>query len=82
MGLASLRTCPSANLPLHDFAVKSYPAVQQKGQLGHGDLIQRNVPTVVEALKSQNIIGGAAPSHTSDGLMVLPVFWKALQSAW
>ena len=68
---------PLANLPLHDFAMKGYPAVQ-KGQLGHGDLIQRNVPTVVVALKSHKIVGGAAPLLH---LMVLLVIWKALKSA-
>ena len=30
----------------------------QKGQLGHGDLLQRNVPTIVEGLKNVKIIGG------------------------
>ncbi len=30
----------------------------QKGQLGHGDLLQRNVPTVVEGLSKHEVIGG------------------------
>ena len=33
-------------------------ALLQRGQLGHGDLIQRNVPSVIEALASQKIIAG------------------------
>ena len=35
----------------------------QKGQLGHGDLCQRNVPTVVEALKGLTLTAGAAGKH-------------------
>lgn len=35
----------------------------QKGQLGHGDLCQRNVPTVVEALKGLTMTAGAAGKH-------------------
>ncbi len=35
----------------------------QKGQLGHGDFLQRNIPTVVEGLKNVKIIGGKS-SHT------------------
>ena len=33
----------------------------QKGQLGHGDLRQRNVPTIVDSLKDHQIIAGATP---------------------
>ncbi len=42
-------------------------ARMQRGQLGHGDLIQRNVPSVVEALAGKEVIAGAAPIsfHTS-----------------
>ncbi|KAK9917811.1 hypothetical protein WJX75_008519 [Coccomyxa subellipsoidea] len=44
----------------------------EKGQLGHGDLLQRNVPTIVEGLKNVKIIGGAGGKHhtavvSSDG---------------
>ena len=30
----------------------------QRGQLGHGDLLQRNIPTVVKGLKGSTIIAG------------------------
>lgn len=30
----------------------------QKGQLGHGDQLQRNVPTIVDGLTGMRIIGG------------------------
>ena len=33
----------------------------QRGQLGHGDQTQRNVPTVVEALAGKSIVSGALP---------------------
>ncbi|CAK0738461.1 hypothetical protein CVIRNUC_001046 [Coccomyxa viridis] len=44
----------------------------EKGQLGHGDLLQRNVPTVVEGLSKHEVIGGAGGRHhtvvvTKDG---------------
>ncbi len=32
----------------------------QKGQLGHGDLVQRNIPAIVEALAGKKIIAGKA----------------------
>lgn len=38
----------------------------QKGQLGHGDLIQRNVPSVVEALAGQEVIAGGPPLPLHD----------------
>lgn len=34
----------------------------QKGQLGHGDLLQRNVPTIVEGLKGKFITTGVGCS--------------------
>lgn len=30
----------------------------QKGQLGHGDLLQRNTPTVVKGLEAKKVVGG------------------------
>lgn len=37
----------------------------QKGQLGHGDLAQRNTPTVVKALEGKFVVAGACgKSHT------------------
>jgi hypothetical protein len=30
----------------------------QKGQLGHGDLVQRNVPTIVDGLANMKVIAG------------------------
>ena len=39
------------------FQLKGCPHLQ-KGQLGHGDLLQRNVPTVVEGLSKHEVIGG------------------------
>ncbi len=30
----------------------------QKGQLGHGDLLQRNVPKIVEGLAGKKVVGG------------------------
>jgi len=30
----------------------------QKGQLGHGDLLQRNTPTVVAGLTGKKVVGG------------------------
>lgn len=35
----------------------------QKGQLGHGDLCQRNIPMVVEALKGLTVTAGAGGKH-------------------
>lgn len=35
----------------------------QKGQLGHGDQLQRNVPTVVKGLSGMQITAGHALSH-------------------
>lgn len=35
----------------------------EKGQLGHGDFLQRNIPTVVERLKDVKIISGAGGKH-------------------
>ena len=35
----------------------------QKGQLGHGDLAQRNAPTVVAALAGNTVVAGAAGKH-------------------
>jgi hypothetical protein len=32
---------------------------KQRGQLGHGDLLQRNTPTVVAALQGKKVVGGA-----------------------
>lgn len=38
----------------------------QKGQLGHGDLAQRNTPTVVKALEGKAVVGGACGrNHTA-----------------
>ncbi|GAB4819969.1 hypothetical protein N2152v2_007015 [Parachlorella kessleri] len=37
----------------------------EKGQLGTGDLFQRNIPTVVEGLRGKKIVGGAAGRHHS-----------------
>ncbi len=31
----------------------------QRGQLGHGDLLQRNVPTIVKKLSGKKVIAGA-----------------------
>ncbi|KAL3142373.1 hypothetical protein ABBQ38_002709 [Trebouxia sp. C0009 RCD-2024] len=44
----------------------------ERGQLGHGDLLQRNVPTIVKGLKGMKVIAGAGGKHhsavvTSDG---------------
>ena len=39
--------------------------VPQKGQLGHGDLRQRNVPTIVAALKNMTVIAGACGKNHS-----------------
>ena len=38
----------------------------QKGQLGHGDQLHRNIPTVVEKLQDMHIVGGR-PSHHFEG---------------
>lgn len=35
----------------------------QKGQLGHGDQLHRNVPTIVEKLKDMHIVGGRLSHH-------------------
>lgn len=38
----------------------------QKGQLGHGDLAQRNTPTVVKALEGKFVAGGSCGrNHTA-----------------
>ena len=37
----------------------------QRGQLGHGDLRQRNVPTVVAALKGHTSVAGAGGKNHS-----------------
>lgn len=37
----------------------------EKGQLGHGDLTQRNMPTLVEGLEGKNIIAAAAGKNHS-----------------
>ena len=37
----------------------------QKGQLGHGDLIQRNVPTEVTGLSGKIIITGEETVHAA-----------------
>ena len=52
----------------------------QKGQLGHGDLAQRNVPTLVEGLKGHDVVAGAPtagllPGLSGHGLSA----WRALQ---
>lgn len=39
--------------------------VKQKGQLGHGDLFQRNMPTLVEGLRGKPVLGGASGRHHS-----------------
>ncbi|KAK9806651.1 hypothetical protein WJX73_004262 [Symbiochloris irregularis] len=44
----------------------------EKGQLGHGDTLQRSVPTFIEKLKGKHVIGGAGGKHhtalaTQDG---------------
>ncbi len=31
----------------------------QRGQLGHGDLLQRNVPTIIKKLSGKKVIAGA-----------------------
>ena len=36
----------------------------QKGQLGHGDLLQRNTPTIVEGLQGHNIVAGMLAAVT------------------
>jgi hypothetical protein len=33
----------------------------QRGQLGHGDLLQRNTPTVVAGLQGQAVVAGGGP---------------------
>lgn len=30
----------------------------QRGQLGHGDLLQRNIPTIVKGLKGMKVVAG------------------------
>ena len=35
----------------------------QKGQLGHGDQLHRNIPTIVEKLKDMHIVGGRQSHH-------------------
>eukprot|EP00803_Ostreobium_quekettii_P006172 evm.model.scf_450.2 EVM.evm.TU.scf_450.2 scf_450:27460-36815(+) len=35
----------------------------EKGQLGHGDTHQRNVPTLVEALRNKNVVTAAGGRH-------------------
>jgi alpha-tubulin suppressor-like RCC1 family protein len=38
----------------------------QKGQLGHGDLAQRNTPTAVKALEGKFVVGGSCGrNHTA-----------------
>jgi hypothetical protein len=37
----------------------------QKGQLGTGDLFQRNMPTVVEGLRGKKVVGASAGRHHS-----------------
>ena len=32
--------------------------VLQKGQLGHGDQLHRNIPSIVEKLKDMHVVGG------------------------
>eukprot|EP00877_Chromochloris_zofingiensis_P014499 jgi/Chrzof1/9302/UNPLg00270.t1 len=44
----------------------------EKGQLGHGDLLQRNVPTIVQGLKGMFVTGASGGRHhtaviTKDG---------------
>ncbi|DBB10767.1 hypothetical protein WJX82_005865 [Trebouxia sp. C0006] len=44
----------------------------ERGQLGHGDLLQRNVPTIIKKLSGKKVIAGAGGKHhsavvTSDG---------------
>ncbi|KAG5543077.1 hypothetical protein RHGRI_015983 [Rhododendron griersonianum] len=52
------------NCLLLDHVLKPYVSVQ-KGQLGHGDTIQRDRPTVVSELSKHKIIGaGSGRSHT------------------
>lgn len=41
----------------------------QKGQLGHGDLVQRNVPTIVSGLSGKAVIAGQCQSQQN---------WQAL----
>ena len=48
---------------------KVAPWSAQKGQLGHGDLAQRNQPTVVAGLAGQRAVAGACgKNHTSVAL--------------
>lgn len=50
-------------LSLCFFSIKS--GRNEKGQLGVGDLVRRDVPTQVEALKSINIVAAACGrNHT------------------
>ena len=37
----------------------------QKGQLGHGDQLHRNIPTIVEKLKDMHIVGGRLSHHVT-----------------
>ncbi|DBA81433.1 TPA: hypothetical protein ACH3X1_007220 [Trebouxia sp. C0004] len=37
----------------------------ERGQLGHGDLLQRNVPTIVKKLSGKKVIAGAGGKHHS-----------------
>jgi len=45
--------CMRCNLFLH-----VYSQLVQKGQLGHGDFVNRNSPKIVEELKGKHIVGG------------------------
>ena len=49
----------------------------QKGQLGHGDLTQRNVPTIVAGLAGKTVITGELPA-TPIGSRVL--IWMLMLS--
>ena len=39
-------------------SAKFYLFAMQKGQLGHGDTMQRNVPSAIAALAKETIVGG------------------------
>ena len=47
----------SLGIELSELSTERCPHLQ-KGQLGHGDLLQRNVPTIVEKLSKHEVIGG------------------------
>ena len=42
----------------------------QRGQLGHGDLLQRNIPTIVKGLNGKQVIAGTKASHRTNNSFV------------